>query len=130
VADALDSPEQIVAVGATTGLAVAAIGFVVAKRRQVGVAEGYWLANPITALCAYACALFLDAWLAPGAHGREHTLWYACAYWGPAPVFGLVVFAAPLYALAFDAGGRSGRRGAAEQADAADEAQGGTRTAS
>jgi hypothetical protein len=109
VADALDSAEQMVAVGATTGLAVAGTGLVLARRRHLGVAEGYCLANPVTSLCAYGSALLLDSWLAQGAHGSQHTFWYACAYWGSAPVFGLVVFAAPMYALVFDARGRSCR---------------------
>jgi hypothetical protein len=126
----LESVEQIVAVGGTTALTVAATGFLVAKRRpDVGVAEAYWLANPLTAFCAYGAAVRLDAWLVPGAHGLQHTLWYACAHWGSAPAFGLVTFAMPLYAVAFEATARTGRR-AAEQGDEADEAQDGTRTAS
>jgi hypothetical protein len=119
-----ESVEQIVAVGVTTALMVAAAGVLVAKvRPDVGVAEGYWLANPITAFCAYASAVRLDAWLVPGAHGLEHTLWYACAHWGSAPAFGLVILVMPLYAIAFEASSRKGRR-AAEQGDEADVAPG------
>jgi hypothetical protein len=94
--------EQVVAVGATTALAMATVGLAVGRRRIPGPLAGYWLANPLSITLGYLPVHALGTCLSLTAQA-DYPWWSEYTYWDGVAWVGLVILASPLYSWLFRA---------------------------